>query len=59
MAMDFQAIKEKYSKEQTVLETQITSLKNEVKTYRELAGIADTATLAEIEAEAEAVKVSR
>jgi septation ring formation regulator EzrA len=46
--MDFKEIKEKYSKEQTVLETQIESLKAEIKNYRSLAGVSETATYEEI-----------
>lgn len=46
--MDFSILKEKYQKEQTVLETQIESLELEIKNYRELAGVGEDATLEQI-----------
>ena len=54
--MDLQAIKAKYEKEQTILETQIEVVQEKIRTYRKEAGVPDEATIEEIKAESEKVK---
>ena len=54
--MDLQAIKAKYEKEQTILETQIEVVQEKIRTYRKEAGVPDEATIEEIKPESEKVK---